>query len=345
MPLKVFKRKFKDGTRSKTYWVRGTVKGTEVFQSTKEAGKREAEKFRDDLEAELKKRFARKDERLFFEALESYQLKGKDLHYLAKINEQLGLIPLSEISQELIDSKAREAFPTQKDSSVRRWFYDPVSAILHRAHELGWMPYFRVKKPKKTRPAPVWAELDWFETFWPYCSPQLKAITTFLPYTGCRISECLSLTWDDVNLEERWAYLPVTKNGEHRSVYLPPVVTQELLALRPQEAHGKVFPWKSKDEATKAIKRAVERCNKDRAKNGLQPIPYLSSHKIGSHTYATWMRRYGNLDAVGLVSTGRWKDHSSTYIYAHAKISDEAKKADLLPVSKRAKIVQRKVSN
>jgi len=64
-------------------------------------------------------------------------------------------------------------------------------------------------------------------------------------------------------------------------------------------------------------------------------IPYLSSHKIGSHTYATWMRRYAKLDAVGLVNTQRWSDPESTYIYSHAQVHEDAKKADLLPISKK----------
>jgi hypothetical protein len=58
------------------------------------------------------------------------------------------------------------------------------------------------------------------------------------------------------------------------------------------------------------------------------------------HTYGTWMMRYGSLDNFGLTRTGRWKDPRSAEGYLHTVVNSEAKLADILPVSKRAKNVQ-----
>jgi hypothetical protein len=44
------------------------------------------------------------------------------------------------------------------------------------------------------------------------------------------------------------------------------------------------------------------------------------------------MRRFGGLDTRGLVGTGRWKDQKSAARYAHVVTTEEARKADLLPV-------------
>ena len=173
--------------------------------------------------------------------------------------------------------------------------------------------------PKAERPPPEWAEPDWFLQLWPRCDGQLKALTTFLPFTGCRIQECLDLTWENVNLKEGWAFIRYTKNKEHRSVYLPEPVVVALKAIQ-KKTGGQVFAFKDRDEVRRRLIKACSEAG----------IPYLSTHKIGSHTYATWMRRYAGMDARGLLATGRWKDQKSTYHYTHTTVNEEARKADLL---------------
>lgn len=62
-------------------------------------------------------------------------------------------------------------------------------------------------------------------------------------------------------------------------------------------------------------------------------LPDISFHTL-RHTYAAWMRRYGGLDTRGLVGTGVWRDQKSAARYSHVVTSEEARKADLLPVPK-----------
>jgi integrase len=50
------------------------------------------------------------------------------------------------------------------------------------------------------------------------------------------------------------------------------------------------------------------------------------------HTWATWMRRYGGLDTSGLLETGARHDRSSAARYEHLDATEEAQKANLLPV-------------
>ena len=61
-------------------------------------------------------------------------------------------------------------------------------------------------------------------------------------------------------------------------------------------------------------------------------IPERVAYHIFRHTWAAWMRRYGGLDTSGLVATGAWRSHSAAKLYEHAEASEEARKADLLPV-------------
>jgi hypothetical protein len=46
------------------------------------------------------------------------------------------------------------------------------------------------------------------------------------------------------------------------------------------------------------------------------------------------MRRYAGLDTKGLVATGAWKDRKSADRYEHVQVSEEARKAVLLPTPK-----------
>jgi integrase len=49
-------------------------------------------------------------------------------------------------------------------------------------------------------------------------------------------------------------------------------------------------------------------------------------------TYATWMRRYGDLDSNDLVDTGRWRTEESASRYAQVVTGEAAQRAGLLPV-------------
>ena len=50
-----------------------------------------------------------------------------------------------------------------------------------------------------------------------------------------------------------------------------------------------------------------------------------------SHTWATWMRRYGGADVQGLVATGRWKDARVAGRYSHVVAREEWQRVEKLP--------------
>jgi integrase len=62
-------------------------------------------------------------------------------------------------------------------------------------------------------------------------------------------------------------------------------------------------------------------------------LPTAGFHLL-RHTWGTWMRRYAGLDTKGLVGTGAWLDEKSAARYQHVVVSEESKRADLLPVLK-----------
>jgi len=48
------------------------------------------------------------------------------------------------------------------------------------------------------------------------------------------------------------------------------------------------------------------------------------------------MRQHGGLDTYDLVRTDRWADPESADRYAHVVVSEQARRADLLPGAKKA---------
>lgn len=326
MPLKLRKR---DGS---PYWqIAGTHCGVRVRESTQTDDRKVAEKIRVQREHEIQNAIYADRNKTISHAIIEYVENGGENKYLSKINETLGPVPLSEITQHLIDRAAREAYKGYKkgdsgqvrrysNATIKRQFYTPLASILHYAHDIGWMSYFRVKMPKVERPPPQWADRKWFEKFFKEATPELAAITTFLAGTGCRISETLSLKPQNVDLEEKWAYVRTTKNKEPRMVYLSDAVVE---AIRPYIEKGEktVFSsYKSRHNVNNDLARTCKRAG----------IEYLSSHKVGSHTFATNLALYANMDSKALTETGRWKDPKSTHHYTHYVMREQARKAESL---------------
>jgi integrase len=81
----------------------------------------------------------------------------------------------------------------------------------------------------------------------------MKPLVEFALETGMRRGEMLALTWTNVDLINRTAYLPLTKNGESRTVPLSSKAIQILESL-PRCITGEVFPIKPEAVAAAFIK-------------------------------------------------------------------------------------------
>lgn len=307
------------------YQISGTHCGQRVRETTGTSNFAAAKKTRAKLEREIEnKQFSDKS---FADAIEAYIENGGEEKYLARINEVLGKTPLKEVNQQAIDEGARKAYGSYKRtengkpykhkiSTIKRQWYDPVGAVLHYASDLDWVTYRRVKKPKVVQPPPDWAEPEYFEKLWKHCDGEVKTLTMFLCFTGCRIHECLLLTWDNVNLKAKTAFIPKTKTDAYRTVHLPAPLVKLLKGLKTKD---KVFSL-NYDGLRWRLKKACKAAK----------IPYKSSHKIGSHTFATWMRRYTGMDARGLKDTGRWASTQTTERYTHTDVSESSRKSEAL---------------
>lgn len=78
--------------------------------------------------------------------------------------------------------------------------------------------------------------------------------------TGMRLGELLSLTWDNLSLDKRTAYLPVTKNGESRTIPLSLKAIEVFKAIPRRIDSKKVFwTWTNRDSVVNVWKRTCKR--------------------------------------------------------------------------------------
>jgi len=179
-----------------------------------------------------------------------------------------------------------------------------------------------------------------------------------LLYTGRRIGDFLNdnTKLRNLNLNQSdgsgTLYLGRTKNRETVTVYLPPHVVDKFKAMpprpprkdgRPRQDAGVPFLDRSPDARVFRFHKggALRAMLAEAMKNAGLSFPKRErGFHLFCHTYATWMLPMVG-DNYGLARTGRWKDPRSAEGYLHAKVSSEARQADLLPTPFRAKGVQR----
>lgn len=269
----------------------------------------------------------------FVAAANAYMDSGGERQYIDPIITKWKTKLLSNIDQIAIDTLATELYPSSPASTRNRQVYTPISAILkHVGIEK------KIKRPKGWRgnkrtfwlkPEPTFALLDAATKL----DAEFGIFCTLLNYTGLRLSEGLGLTCERIDLQREYAYVPDTKTGEPRAVYLPPVVVAALASHpRGLGRRGRAFRYHNGGRLRDLLDAACEAASVE--------LPVRTAFHVFRHNYATWMRLYGGLDALGLTRTGAWSDMESVERYSHSEPTSEARQASLLPTSKRGQVVE-----
>jgi integrase len=222
--------------KSPNYEIRGTYLRVAVERSAGTADKKLAQKVLTNLKraielGEFPERLPAQQEvePSFLTAATAYLKAGGDGTYLGPILEMIGTHALRDrvltnIDQLAIDEAAAALYPDGTPQTKNRQFYTPVSAVLKRAgidkqikRPVGW----RGKKSKSSlEPEQAFALLASAAIL----DREFGLLCTTLLYTGMRISEALAAKLRHLNLDRATLYLPETKNGDERTVHLPPVV-------------------------------------------------------------------------------------------------------------------------
>jgi len=314
--------------RHPSWTIRGAYLGRHVEQSARTGKRAIAAKILKGIERQIERgEFAEPGEATFASAALAYMNAGGERTYIKRLLEHFGDKPLSLLSQSTIDAAANVLYPNAGPATRNRSIYTPISAILRHAGA-----GFALRRPKGSggSKATAWLWPEQAEAIFAEAEkldPEFAALCITLCYTGMRLSEALGLTWNDVRLQDGFAYLAQTKNDDPRAVFLPPVAVAALGNIRGRS--DRVFRYAKSGHLYHLLRAVAFRAGVD--------LPERSAFHIFRHTYGTWMRRYAGCDARGLVATGAWKDSKSADRYAHAVVTEEAQRAVLLPTSKARK--------
>lgn len=320
--------------RSPHWYMRGTVRGQSVYETTGTDDEGAADAVRIKHEGKLLDRsiFGPGATVAFEEASVSYLAAGGEARYLGAYDDEkdrwtlligeLAGKPVGAIGQIEADDAAAKLYPGTSAATRKRQVYGPLKAVLNHAAEKWKLSVQRIKNPKVKKVQPQWAPPEAVRKLLPHCAPRLRLFVAIIVYTGERLEQALGLNWDrDVDLQQRTITFHYTKNGEMRTVHIPDSLLIELSAVPEAKRSGPLFHWSHKSHVHKPLRSACARAG----------VPYLSPHKLGRHTYATWLRRYAKRDLRGLMEDGNWKSINSVVRYAHVVPGETAGAVEMLP--------------
>jgi integrase len=144
-------------------------------------------------------------------------------------------------------------------------------------------------------------------------NPYLLPIVRLALETAMRQSELVGMHWQHIDLKRRTIFLPVTKNGDSRTVPLSNKAVAVLTAL-PRGIKGDVFPGVT----TEAIKKAFIRATRNAG------IEDLHFHDLRHEATTRFFEQGLNIMEVSSI-TGH-KDLQMLRRYTHLRAEDLAKK-------------------
>lgn len=305
------------------FYIRGTHFGRQVNQTAGTPVRRTAAQELARVKAQIERdRFRGPAAPDFLTAAISYLDAGGEGRFIERLKNHFMETPLDQIDQAAIDRAAVLLYPQADAATRNRQVYTPVSAILKHA---GHRHAFARPKGAGGTPRLCWLTPEQANALtaaaWGL-DARFGALMAFLFATGCRLSEALELAPDRLDLGRATAWVGRTKNGEPRMVHLPPALVAALANFE----HGdlRVFGLYKGAPLYAKLDRA--------AKAAGVAIPERVAFHICRHTWATMMRRYAGADTRALVATGAWKSRQAAAVYEHVDPSEEARRADLLPL-------------
>ena len=291
--------------------------GKRVRQSLKTQDAGRAEEARSRLEARLWKlhHYGAEAVVTFDEAAVAYAEDGGETRFLVKMAEQLKGRILREITPKMIRDAARRAYPAAKHSTINRQGIGPARAVMNYAHAQGWCGAIRVAAFETDKVRKVAVTQSYLDALRPHVPHRAWALMMFLHYTGRRVGEALDLTPDRLNGLR--AVFHDTKNGEDATAVMPEVLADVLAGISPRD--GRVFGYKARSSLYATLRRGCLKAG----------LPYLGTHQVGRHSYATALDGAG-WTANQIASAGGWKSAAlvqKTYIHTDEA---QAKAAKLL---------------
>lgn len=304
MPLTIKKR-------GRIWHYRGTVAGRLLRKSTRTTDKATAQRIAAEVETRHWKSHLDGPASVltFAQAAALYQAAGKPTRFVVRVLDYWRETPVKNITSSAIHDSCRALYPTAGPATWNRQVIVPTQAIVNYASARELCPPLRVKRFKVAEKEKEAATYPWVLAFMSQSSPHLGALASFMFLTGARISEALSITWSDLDLENRTALIRQTKVNSERVANLPPELIVAIANIDgDREDHeGRVFRFASRHNLKTQWETAIRRAG----------ISRLTPHCC-RHGFATGLLRRG-VDVKTVAELGGWKDAALVLkTYAHA---------------------------
>lgn len=307
--------KFRRGDKGNWY-LRGTVRGQSIFESTGTGNEEAAEAIRVKTEARLLEEsvYGKKAVITFQEAAESFIKSGGSDRFIFEIRKTtlkpVGLAVyfrnklLRSITQSDLDKAARTLYPNCLPETLVRQCYAPFIAIWNHAVRNQWADPRQWARPKKNKGTaainkkyrsgshPV--SYDHARQFISGMSPAPAMVMTALFLTGMRPIEMFALRTSDVDLENRWLVVQNSKIGEKRGVPIHEYLVPLLSALKSRKDQmfltHKREPYPLTEEYGGQLSTAI---NGARKRTGIKDVsPYTARHSFSTQLVINGVHPY-----------------------------------------------------
>jgi len=246
-----------------------------------------------------------------------YEGAGKPDTYLIPLTRHFSGRKVVSITAGEIRAAAQELYPGASPATWNRQGIVPARAVINHCAELGKCPYIKVKLFKESPPAKRAVNEAWVKAFVANAeNPRIAAIEFMMWITGARISQVLSLTWeDDIRLNEAMAKIPAAKGFPERWAHLTPEMVAMLANLnskRDKDGNrvGLVFDYAHRWSIYKPWRATCERAG----------IPYIQPHQAGRHSFFTETIARNKVDASTAAKLGGSKSpHILFKTYVHTE--------------------------
>jgi integrase len=304
--------------KSAYWWVRFTIRNREVRQSSGTKIRVDAEEFEHQLRARYwREAHLGEQQHTWKEAAERWlrERAGKrslerDRRIFAEYRE-LDAVGIRDISAETLAEVRSAREQVVSVSTVNREFA-LIRSVLNRASKTwsGWLDHApAVPMPRVEQGDPRWLTREQFKTLVRLLPEHTADMARFAVATGVRRSNITGLTWDRVDLRERFSYVPGSQAKGGRGIPIP--LNDEAIAVL-KRWRGKhpthVFVFRGKPVYQVATRRWREAV----AEAGL---PGLRFHDL-RHTWASWHAQAGT-PAYALRELGGWTTDTMVRRYSH----------------------------
>lgn len=252
----------------------------------------------------------------FAQAARAYRNAGKSGRFLKRIEDYFGATLVRDISEGAIHEMAKTLFPNCSGASLNRVAIVPAQAVINHAAKSRFCSPIKVERYKVDAKIKDPATLEWIEAFRRHSTPLVGTLALFMYLTGARIGEALTVSWEDVDLQNMTVLIKESKVSKERVSHLPLPLLVALANLPRIEGRG-VFGYEKPKALRNAWEAAIEAAG----------IKRLTPHSC-RHGFATGLLRRG-VDVVTVSWLGGWRSAAQVLkTYGHA--NKDPKLTDLL---------------